>query len=64
MEKKFFTVNDFHAELGGIISKGMIYLMIEKGEIPAKRIGNKIVLPAGWVHQFINDISSYSKQEA
>lgn len=54
MPKRFYTVKDFHRELGGIISVTQVYRMIEKGEIPVRRIGDKLVIPAAWVDNYIN----------
>lgn len=53
-ERKFFTVAQLIEYLGnGVISKGSIYLMIKKGEIPTVRIGERILIPATWVEQFM-----------
>lgn len=53
-ERKFFTVAQLIEYLGnGVISKGSIYLMIRKGEIPTVRIGERILIPATWVEQFM-----------
>ena len=49
MVKKFYSVDEFHCELGGIVTKSQIYKMIREGEIPTRRIGNKVVLSADWV---------------
>lgn len=55
-ERKFFTVSQLVAYLGdGVISRGTIYLMIKKGEIPTVRIGERILIPVSWVDQFINN---------
>ena len=55
-ERKFFTVSQIVGYLGdGVISRGTIYLMIKKGEIPTVRIGERILIPASWVDQFINN---------
>lgn len=52
--RRYYTVKEFHAELGGIISKGMVYKMIADGEIPTRKIGRKIAIPAVWVQTFID----------
>lgn len=62
MEKKFFTVMDFYRELGGVVTKTQIYRMINAGEIPSRRIGTKIVIPANWVHEFVNKPCEYAKK--
>lgn len=62
MEKKFFTVMDFYRALGGIVTKTQIYRMINAGEIPTRRIGMKIVIPADWVYDYINRPCEYVKK--
>lgn len=53
-ERKFFTVSQLIEYFGnGVISRGTIYLMIKKGEIPTVRIGERILIPATWVEQFM-----------
>ena len=54
MVKKFYSVDEFHKELGGIITKSQSYKMIREGEIPTRRIGNKVVLSADWVRSYID----------
>lgn len=55
-ERKFFTVSQLVEYLGqGVISRGTIYLMVKKGDIPTVRIGERILIPASWVDQFINN---------
>ncbi|MDM8110322.1 excisionase family DNA-binding protein [Phascolarctobacterium faecium] len=53
-ERKFFTVSQLIEYFGnGVISRGTIYLMVKKGEIPTVRIGERILIPATWVEQFM-----------
>ena len=52
--KRFYTVKEFHEELGCIISKTQVYRMIDRGEIPVRKIGDKIVIPADWVQNYLN----------
>ena len=53
-ERKFFTVSQLIEYFGnGVISRGSIYLMIKKSEIPTVRIGERILIPATWVEQFM-----------
>lgn len=53
-ERKFFTVSQLIEYFGnGVISRGTIYLMVKKGEIPTVRIGERILIPATWVKQFM-----------
>ncbi|MBQ8919089.1 MAG: helix-turn-helix domain-containing protein [Acidaminococcaceae bacterium] len=54
MEKKFYTVRDLYCELGGVVTRSQLYRMIEQGEIPTRKIGKKIVIPADWVVSYIN----------
>ena len=54
LTKRFYTVKEFHTELGGIVSMGMVYKMIANGEIPTRKIGRKIAIPASWVQTFID----------
>ena len=54
MDKKFYTVLEFYQALGGIITRAQIYKMIQAGEIPVRKIGSKLVLPADWVTEYIN----------
>lgn len=53
-KKLFYTVKEFHALLGGVVTRSQVYKMISDGEIPTRRIGSKIVLPADWVNTYIN----------
>lgn len=53
-ERKFFTVSQLIEYFGnGVISRGTIYLMVKKGEIPTVRIGERILIPVTWVEQFM-----------
>ena len=54
IEKRFYTVKEFHTMLYGVITRSMIYKMIDAGDIPFRYIGNKIIIPAGWVDTYIN----------
>ena len=55
-ERKFFTVSQLIEYFGnGVISRGTIYLMIKKGEIPTVRIGERILIPATWVEKFMSN---------
>ncbi len=61
LTRRFYTVKEFHAELGGIVSKGMLYKMIADGEIPTRKIGRKIAIPVVWAQSFINKPCSLEK---
>ena len=54
IEKRFYTVKELHAMLGNTVTKSMVYKMIANGEIPTRKIGRKILIPADWVHAFID----------
>lgn len=67
-ERKFYTVSQLIEYFGsGVISRGSIYLMIKRGEIPTVRIGERILIPASWVEQFVanaDDIVTAKKKAA
>ena len=44
--RRFYTVSQLHDELSDVVSKGQLYRMINRGEIPVRKIGTKIVVPA------------------
>ena len=50
-EKNFWTVKELAAYLG--VSKSLLYARIEKAEIPAKRIGARILIPASYVNDLL-----------
>ncbi len=52
--KKFYTVKEFYAEIGGVVTKSQIYRLIKQGDIPTRKIGSKLVLSAEWVNDFLN----------
>lgn len=52
--RRFYTVSQLHDELSDVVSKGQLYRMINRGEIPVRKIGTKIVVPADWVENFLN----------
>lgn len=53
-KKRFYTVKEFHAELDNVITRTQIYRMIQAGQIPVRKIGTKIVIPADWVDAYLN----------
>ena len=57
-KKLFYTVNDLHATLCGIVSKAYLYEMVKRNEIVARHIGGKIVIPATWVDKYIADMTA------
>jgi len=62
-KKRFFTVREFHQAIGGVVTRSQIYRMIQNGEIPVRRIGNKVVLSADWVSNYINVPFSLVRKE-
>ena len=57
--RKFYSVTEFHELIGEAVSKVQVYRMIRRGEIPAKYLGEKILIPAVWVDNFM-DMSNCS----
>lgn len=63
-ERKFFTVSQLVDYFGnGVISRGSVYLMLKKGEIPTVRIGERILIPASWVEQFVANADNIVKSK-
>ena len=63
-ERKFFTVSQLVDYFGnGVISRSSVYLMIKKGEIPTVRIGERILIPASWVEQFVANADNIVKSK-
>ena len=54
LTRRFYTVKEFHTELGGIVSKAMVYKMIANGIIPTLKIGRKIAIPVAWAQDYID----------
>lgn len=53
-KRKFYTVSQLAEYLGDdVISKGAVYSMIKKGEIPSMQLGDRILIPAQWVDNFM-----------
>ncbi len=55
LDKRFYTVKEFHSLFDETITKSMIYKMIGTGKIPTRRIGNKILIPGDWVRAFFSE---------
>ncbi len=49
--KKFFSVKEV-AELLGV-SKSLVYSKICNGQIPSRRIGRRILIPASYVEEIL-----------
>ena len=63
MQKRYYTVAQFHEQLSGVITKSQIYNLIKKGEYPSRKIGKKIVLPAEWVDKYIQFPYEFAENE-
>ena len=63
MQKRYYTVAQFHEQLGGVITKAQIYNLIKRGEYPSRKIGKKIVLPAEWVDKYIQLPCEFAEKE-
>ena len=59
VKKRFYDVKDFVSLLDGVITRSQVYKMIADGQIPARRIGKKIVLSADWVNAYLNMPCAY-----
>ncbi len=53
--KNFYSVKEFHQLLNGVVSRGMVYKMIVEGDIPVRYVGRRIIIPADWVNNYINE---------
>ncbi|MBR4152003.1 MAG: helix-turn-helix domain-containing protein [Selenomonadaceae bacterium] len=49
--KKFFSVKEVAEILG--VSKSLIYAKICNGQIPSRRIGRRILIPATYVEEIL-----------
>lgn len=47
--KKFFSVKEVAEILG--VSRSLIYAKVCNGEIPSRRIGRRILIPASYVEE-------------
>lgn len=53
-QKRFFyTVDELYQLMTGTVSKATIYYLIKQGRIPSKRFGEKPLIPAAWVDDFL-----------
>ena len=55
MDKKFYTVQEFFELTGHAIAKNTIYKYIRDGKIPAKRFGDRHLILASFVDEFMNN---------
>lgn len=52
-KKLFYTVGEFYKLLAGCVSKNAIYYQIKIGKIPSKKFGEKPLIPASYVEDFL-----------
>ena len=55
MKKNFYTIDDFAKEVDGCLAKSTVYRYVKQGVIPSKKLGNKILIPATYVKDFLSD---------
>jgi excisionase family DNA binding protein len=54
--KNMYSVPSFRKEaLNNQVSKAHVYRMIEKGEIPTVKIGQKLLIPGWYVEQLLGE---------
>lgn len=54
--KNFYDLQEIRDDVfQGKLSTGHIYGLIKTGEIPSKRFGARILVPAGWVKKMLGD---------
>jgi excisionase family DNA binding protein len=53
-QRRFYTVDEVHDMIDRTVTRTQIYRMVSRKEIPAKRIGNRILIDAHWVNDFLN----------
>lgn len=51
---EIYTVNQVAVRLG--ISVGLTYELVKEGEIPAKRLGRRWIIPRARFHAWLNDL--------
>ena len=61
--RKFYTVNEVVALIDNTVTKAQVYRMIDRNEIPAKRLGSKILVDVRWLNDFINSPCKKTKRE-
>lgn len=63
MNKKFYSVSEV-VEIIGNISKGNVYRLIKKGEIPAMYIGQRPFIPCSWVASKFAEADAWQQKDA
>lgn len=63
MNKKFYSVAEV-VEIIGNISKGNVYRLIKRGEIPAMYIGQRPFIPCSWVASKLAEADAWQQKDA
>ena len=63
MTKKFYSVGEV-VEIIGNISKGNVYRLVKKGEIPAIYIGQRPFIPCSWVASKLAEADAWQQKDA
>ena len=53
-QRRFYTVDEVCEIIDNTVTRTQIYRMVGRKEIPSKRIGNRILVDAQWVRDFID----------
>lgn len=62
MNKKFYSVSEV-VEIIGNISKGNVYRLIKRGDIPAMYIGQRPFIPCSWVASKLAEADAWQQKE-
>ena len=62
MTKKFYSVAEV-VEIIGNISKGNVYRLIKRGEIPAMYIGQRPFVPFSWVAEKLAEADAWKQKD-
>lgn len=63
MNKKFYSVAEV-VDIIGNISKGNVYRLVKKGEIPAIYIGQRPFIPCSWVASKLAEADAWQQKDA
>lgn len=61
--KKFYSVAEV-VDIIGNISKGNVYRLIKRGEIPAMYIGQRPFVPCSWVAAKLAEAETWQQKDA
>lgn len=63
--KPMYGVTAFRKEvLNNEVSRAHVYRMIERGEIPTVKIGQRLLIPGWWVEKLLNNPNNQQAAEA